>query len=183
AAESPGSLGQLERGLRARLDGVPDLGGQLRRHVAVGDVQFVLVVQAEDRRDQARAHAVGLAQIAVHGHSHGGILLPSVPVPAPGRRQGKIRPMPDPRAPPGQPSMPDELRRAAEAARGFMPPPEGLALYRAAADYAAAGPVLEIGTYCSKSPIYPACAAPPAGQGMITPDHPPRSGGNPPRLR
>jgi len=29
--------------------------------------------------------------------------------------------------------MPDDLRRAAEAATGFMPPAEGLALYRAAA--------------------------------------------------
>ena len=36
--------------------------------------------------------------------------------------------------------MPDQLRRAAEAATGFMPPAEGLALYRAAAAYAAAGP-------------------------------------------
>ena len=30
--------------------------------------------------------------------------------------------------PGGLPAMPDDLRRAAEAARGFMPPAEGLAL-------------------------------------------------------
>jgi predicted O-methyltransferase YrrM len=69
------------------------------------------------------------------------------------------------------PAMPEDLRRAAEAARGFMPPPEGLALYRAAAAYAPAGPVLEIGTYCGKSTIYLACAARQAGQVVITVDH------------
>ena len=80
--------------------------------------------------------------------------------------------MSDTRPAPGRlPAMPDDLRRAAEAARGFMPPAEGLALYRAAASYAAAGPVLEIGTYCGKSTIYLACAARQAGQAMITVDH------------
>jgi predicted O-methyltransferase YrrM len=57
--------------------------------------------------------------------------------------------------------MPDNLRRAAE----------GLALYRAAADYAPVGPVLEIGTYCGKSTIYLAAAARQAGQVVITVDH------------
>src|SRR5438876_11935064 len=75
------------------------------------------------------------------------------------------------RTPRELPAMPDELRRAAEAARGFMPPPEGLALYRAAAAYAPAGPVLEVGTYCGKSTIYLACAARQAGQAVITVDH------------
>jgi predicted O-methyltransferase YrrM len=80
--------------------------------------------------------------------------------------------MTDTRAMPGDlPAMPEDLRRAAEAARGFMPPPEGLALYRAAAAYAPAGPVLEIGTYCGKSTIYLACAARQAGQVVITVDH------------
>ena len=78
--------------------------------------------------------------------------------------------MTDTRGPAGQvPAMPDGLRRAAEAARGFMPPPEGMALYRAAVSYAAAGPVLEIGTYCGKSTIYLAAAryrARPSGGGM-----------------
>jgi MMP 1-O-methyltransferase len=67
--------------------------------------------------------------------------------------------------------MPDNLRRAAEAATGFMPPAEGLALYRAAAAYASVGPVLEIGTYCGKSTIYLAAAARQAGQVVITVDH------------
>jgi predicted O-methyltransferase YrrM len=50
----------------------------------------------------------------------------------------------------------DPARRAlAEAARGFMPPDEGLALYEAAASVPVAGsPMLEIGSYCGKSAIY-----------------------------
>jgi MMP 1-O-methyltransferase len=85
---------------------------------------------------------------------------------------GQDQIMTDTRAMPGEPpTMPDELRRAAEAARGFMPPPEGLALYRAAAAYAAVGPVLEVGTYCGKSTIYLACAGRQAGQAVITVDH------------
>jgi MMP 1-O-methyltransferase len=67
--------------------------------------------------------------------------------------------------------MPDRLRQAAEAATGFMPPAEGLALYAAAAAYAPAGPVLEIGTYCGKSTIYLVAAARQAGQPVITVDH------------
>ena len=79
--------------------------------------------------------------------------------------------MTDSRARQADLTMPEELRRAAEAARGFMPPPEGLALYRAAAAYATAGPVLEIGTYCGKSTIYLAAAGRAAGQLVITVDH------------
>src|ERR1700733_3827723 len=60
--------------------------------------------------------------------------------------------------------MPAWLRQAAEAAKGFMPPEEGLALYRTAAAYAALGPVVEIGTYCGKSTIYLAAAARAAAQ-------------------
>jgi predicted O-methyltransferase YrrM len=67
--------------------------------------------------------------------------------------------------------MPARLRRIGEAATGFMPPEEGLALYRAAAAYAPAGPVLEIGTYCGKSTVYLAAAARQAGQAVITVDH------------
>jgi MMP 1-O-methyltransferase len=67
--------------------------------------------------------------------------------------------------------MPPELRHAAEAAKGFMPPAEGLALYRTAAAYAHAGPILEIGTYCGKSTIYLAAAAREAGQLVVTVDH------------
>jgi predicted O-methyltransferase YrrM len=71
----------------------------------------------------------------------------------------------------GVPPMPSRLRQAAESATGFMPPAEGLALYRAAAAYAPAGPVLEVGTYCGKSTIYLAAAARLAGQVVITVDH------------
>ena len=69
------------------------------------------------------------------------------------------------------PAMPERLRLLAEAATGFMPPGEGLALYAAAAAYAPAGPVLEVGTYCGKSTIYLAAAAGQAGQTVITVDH------------
>ena len=40
------------------------------------------------------------------------------------------------------------------AAAGFMPAAEGLALSETAEAYAAAGPVLELGSYCGKSAIY-----------------------------
>jgi MMP 1-O-methyltransferase len=67
--------------------------------------------------------------------------------------------------------MDPQLRKAAEAATGFMPAPEGLALHDAAARYAAKGPVLEVGTYCGKSTIYLAAAAREKGQPVITVDH------------
>lgn len=44
-------------------------------------------------------------------------------------------------------------RTAAEAARGFMPSDEGLALWQAAND-SIAGPMLEVGSYCGKSACY-----------------------------
>jgi MMP 1-O-methyltransferase len=47
-----------------------------------------------------------------------------------------------------------ELRKAAEAAAGFMPEAEGLALCETAGAYAAVGPVLEVGSYCGKSALY-----------------------------
>ncbi len=67
--------------------------------------------------------------------------------------------------------MDPELLKAAEAATGFMPGPEGLALHDAAARYTAKGPVLEVGTYCGKSTIYLAAAAREKGQPVITVDH------------
>ena len=67
--------------------------------------------------------------------------------------------------------MDPELLKAAEAATGFMPRAEGLALYGAAARYSAKGPVLEVGTYCGKSTIYLAAAARDKGQPVITVDH------------
>ena len=67
--------------------------------------------------------------------------------------------------------MDPELRKAAEAATGFMPAPEGLALFAAAARYTAKGPVPEVGTYCGKSTIYLAAAAREKGQPVVTVDH------------
>jgi MMP 1-O-methyltransferase len=67
--------------------------------------------------------------------------------------------------------MPDKFRLAAEAARGFMPADEGLALYETAATYAGVGPIAEVGTYCGKSTIYLAAAAREAGQLVVTVDH------------
>ncbi|HEV3226966.1 MAG TPA: class I SAM-dependent methyltransferase [Acidimicrobiales bacterium] len=55
--------------------------------------------------------------------------------------------------------MDETLRAAAEAARGFMPPDEGLALHDAAAATAVDGPFLEIGSYCGKSAVYLGAAA------------------------
>lgn len=46
-----------------------------------------------------------------------------------------------------------EQQAYAEAARGFMPRDEGLALWQAAAD-APVGPMLEVGSYCGKSACY-----------------------------
>ena len=67
--------------------------------------------------------------------------------------------------------MTAELIEAAEAAAGFMPRAEGLALFDAAAEYVCRGPVLEIGSYCGKSTIYLAAAASAAGQPVVTVDH------------
>ena len=67
--------------------------------------------------------------------------------------------------------MDPTLLRAAEAAPGFMPLPEGLALFDAAAEYCPRGPVLEVGSYCGKSTIYLAAAAREAGQLVVTVDH------------
>src|ERR1700685_3956771 len=67
--------------------------------------------------------------------------------------------------------MQADLLRAAEAATGFMPAAEGLALFDAAASYSRGVPVLEIGSYCVKSTIYLAAAASAAGQLVVTVDH------------
>jgi MMP 1-O-methyltransferase len=69
-----------------------------------------------------------------------------------------------------------ELKRAAEAATGFMPDAEGLALCETAEEYAATGPVLEVGSYCGKSAIYLAAGVRAARkfgirQPVVTVDH------------
>lgn len=56
-------------------------------------------------------------------------------------------------------TMDPAMRRLAEAARGFMPTGEGLALYEAARSVPVGGPLLEIGSYCGKSAIYLGTAA------------------------
>ena len=65
------------------------------------------------------------------------------------------------------------LQKAAEAARGFMPPDEGLALHDAAASVAAGvgGPFLEVGSYCGKSAVYLGAAARVAGRVLFSVDH------------
>ncbi|NUR31949.1 MAG: class I SAM-dependent methyltransferase [Catenulispora sp.] len=67
--------------------------------------------------------------------------------------------------------MDHSLRAAAEAAPGFMPADEGLALYEAAERAAKTGDLLEIGTYCGKSTIYLAAAAATADRVVVTVDH------------
>jgi predicted O-methyltransferase YrrM len=62
------------------------------------------------------------------------------------------------------------MQAAAEAARGFMPPDEGLALH-AAARQAPHGPLCEIGTYCGKSSIYLGAAALALDTVLFTVDH------------
>jgi MMP 1-O-methyltransferase len=70
--------------------------------------------------------------------------------------------------------MESGLRAAAEAARGFMPPEEGLALHTAGLEAAAAvpgAPLLEVGSYCGKSSIYLGAAARAAGTVLFAVDH------------
>ncbi|MFK4146616.1 class I SAM-dependent methyltransferase [Streptomyces sp. NPDC004065] len=65
-----------------------------------------------------------------------------------------------------------EILAAFEAAKGFMPTDEGLALHRAAVDAARLGlPLLEVGTYCGRSTILLADAARQAGVTALTVDH------------
>ncbi|AIA03291.1 MULTISPECIES: class I SAM-dependent methyltransferase [Streptomyces] len=65
-----------------------------------------------------------------------------------------------------------EILAAFEAAKGFMPVDEGLALYAAAGEAAALGlPLVEIGTYCGRSTLLLAEAARAAGVLAVTVDH------------
>ncbi|MET7615454.1 class I SAM-dependent methyltransferase [Streptomyces sp. NPDC005408] len=65
-----------------------------------------------------------------------------------------------------------ETLAAFEAAKGFMPVREGLALYAAATEAGALGlPLLEVGTYCGRSTILLADAAREAGTTAVTVDH------------
>ncbi|MEU2112984.1 class I SAM-dependent methyltransferase [Streptomyces sp. NPDC019507] len=65
-----------------------------------------------------------------------------------------------------------EILAAFEAAKGFMPAGEGLALYAAAVAAGELGlPLLEVGTYCGRSTILLADAAREAGTVAVTVDH------------
>lgn len=65
-----------------------------------------------------------------------------------------------------------EILAAFQAAKGFMPVVEGMALYAAAAEAAALGlPLLEVGTYCGRSTLLLADAARAAGVTALTVDH------------
>jgi predicted O-methyltransferase YrrM len=70
--------------------------------------------------------------------------------------------------------MDASLREAAEAARGFMPPDEGLALFRAGIEAARSvpgAPLLEVGSYCGKSSIYLGAAARQGDTVLVAIDH------------
>ncbi|MFF0445109.1 class I SAM-dependent methyltransferase [Streptomyces sp. NPDC004609] len=85
----------------------------------------------------------------------------TAPTPQPSGRATAGRAMPGP-----------EILAAFEAAKGFMPLREGLALYAAAVEAGALGlPLLEVGTYCGRSTILLADAARAAGTTAVTVDH------------
>ncbi|WP_419863053.1 class I SAM-dependent methyltransferase [Candidatus Poriferisodalis sp.] len=67
--------------------------------------------------------------------------------------------------------MNPELAALAQQVKGFMPHDEGLALYRAAAEAAPLGPLVEIGSYCGKSAVYLGAAAAAARGVLFTIDH------------
>ncbi len=66
--------------------------------------------------------------------------------------------------------MTPEQQAYAEAARGFMPPDEGIALYQAAVD-SPTGPMLEVGSYCGKSACYLGIVALEQGTPFFCVDH------------
>lgn len=68
------------------------------------------------------------------------------------------------------PELEPALRAAAEAARGFMPPDEGEALYEAGC-LASGGPLMEIGSYCGKSATYLGAAARTLDTVLFSVDH------------
>lgn len=73
---------------------------------------------------------------------------------------------------PAAPVPGPEILAAFEAAKGFMPRHEGLALYAAAVEAGALGlPLLEVGTYCGRSTLLLADAARAAGVTAVTVDH------------
>lgn len=75
---------------------------------------------------------------------------------------------------PAFPPLDPEVRAAAVAARGFMPPEEGDALYVAAGEAATAvpgAPFAEVGSYCGRSTVWLGAAARAAGTVLLAVDH------------
>jgi predicted O-methyltransferase YrrM len=68
-------------------------------------------------------------------------------------------------------TMPEDLLTHARAAKGFMPEDEGAFLFATAVRHLAAGPCLEVGTYCGKSAIYLGAAARATSSVVFTLDH------------
>ncbi len=71
-------------------------------------------------------------------------------------------------------TLPAEVRAAALAARGFMPPDEGDALHVAAIEAGAAvpgAPFLEVGSYCGRSTIWLGAAARACATTLVAVDH------------
>ncbi|GAC1341586.1 MAG: class I SAM-dependent methyltransferase [Candidatus Dormibacteria bacterium] len=88
-----------------------------------------------------------------------------MPLPASGPAAGgEQEPLPAPRISP-------PLLAHALAARGFMPPDEGLLLHRAGLAAAGQGPLLEVGGYCGKSAVYLGTAARAQGALLFSVDH------------
>ena len=69
--------------------------------------------------------------------------------------------------------MDPSLLAAARAVKGFMPPDEGMALWRAGRQAARSGlgPLLEVGTYCGQSAVYLGAAAREGASVLFTVDH------------
>jgi predicted O-methyltransferase YrrM len=67
--------------------------------------------------------------------------------------------------------MDPALLAHAEAARGFMPSDEGMALNAAASAVEVDGPFLEVGSYCGKSAVYLGAAAKESGRVLFALDH------------
>lgn len=67
----------------------------------------------------------------------------------------------------------EALFALARRTRGFMPPPEGEALWRAAVGLSAdvPGPIVEIGAYCGASTLYLGAAARQLGRPLLSVDH------------
>jgi predicted O-methyltransferase YrrM len=63
------------------------------------------------------------------------------------------------------------LLQIARECKGYLDEAEGLRLYALARQYAALGPIVEIGSYCGKSSVYLGAGAKAAGGSLICVDH------------